>query len=83
MKTPRIPTPVLWIWNHTAAFIALALIVIAFVIGVRMGTTEEPTVTSHAHGHDNPSSGSASGDSDTQMYTCSMNPSVRLTDPDA
>jgi hypothetical protein len=54
MKTPRIPTPVRWIWNHTAAFIALALIVIAFVIGVRMGTTGEPTVTSHAHGHENP-----------------------------
>ena len=30
MKTPRIPTPVRWIWNHTAAFFALALIVIAY-----------------------------------------------------
>ena len=83
MKTPRIPTPVRWIWNHTAAFIALALIVIAFVIGVRMGTTGDPTVTSHAHGHENPSSDSDSGDNDPQMYTCSMHPSVRLPDPDA
>ncbi|HCT45701.1 MAG TPA: hypothetical protein DF699_10855, partial [Phycisphaerales bacterium] len=28
-------------------------------------------------------SGSGSGDTDPQMYTCSMHPSVRLTDPDA
>ena len=83
MKTPRIPTPVRWIWNHTAAFIALALIVIAFVIGVRMGTTEEHTVSSHAHGQENPTSDSDSGDTDPQMYTCSMHPSVRLPDPDA
>lgn len=83
MKTPRIPAPVRWIWNHTAALIALALIVIAFVIGVRMGTTQEPTVSSHAHNHDNPSSDSDSGDSEPTMYTCSMHPSVRLPDPDA
>lgn len=83
MKTPRIPEPLLWIWKRTAALIAMVLIVIAFVIGLRLGNTGESTVTSHAQGHANPSTDSDSGDTDPQMYTCSMHPSVRLPDPDA
>lgn len=82
MKTPRIPVPLLWIWKHTAAMVALVLIVIAFVVGLRLGNTNEPTVTSHTQDHASTSADSDSGDTDPQMYTCSMHPTVRLPDPD-
>lgn len=80
MKAPRIPTPVLWIWKRTAALIALVLIVIAFVIGLRLGNPDKPAVTSPTHTHAKAEDGS---DSTPKLYTCSMHPSVRLLDPDA
>ncbi|MBO6513013.1 MAG: efflux RND transporter periplasmic adaptor subunit [Phycisphaerales bacterium] len=87
MKSPRIPAPVLWIWNHTAAFVALVLIALAFIVGIRLGTTPDPTASPPSHAHENAGSVSDSGDmtsdSTPQMYTCSMHPSVRLPDPDA
>lgn len=80
MKAPRIPAPILWIWKHTAAFVALVLIVTAFIVGIRLGNSPESTANSAAHAHENTASDS---DSTPQMYTCSMHPSVRLPDPDA
>lgn len=83
MKAPRIPAPILWIWKHTAAFIALLLIAGAFLIGIRMGNPSEPSATPSTHTHENAGSVHATDDSAPQMYTCSMHPSVRLSDPDA
>lgn len=88
MKAPRIPAPILWIWKHTAAFIALTLIACAFILGIRMGNPPEPADSSTAHAHENAGSVSDSGGNDSsqdtpQMNTCSMHPSVRLSDPDA
>jgi membrane fusion protein, copper/silver efflux system len=83
MKVPRIPASAFLIWKHTSAFIALVLIVVAFIVGVRLGNPSQPTATSTQNGSQNASSDSGSNDSAPQMYTCSMHPSVRLPDPDA
>jgi len=65
------------IWKHTAALVAVLLILAALVIGYRIGRpAPEPTDTST-------SVQPASDDGAPQMYTCSMHPSVRLPDPDA
>ncbi len=68
-----------WIWNHTAAGIAVVMIVAALLIGYRIGRPgPEPvsdTVTAD-HNLDDDAS-------ERQVYTCSMHPSVRLPDPDA
>lgn len=82
MKTPRIPAPITCLWKHTAALIATVLIAFAFVIGLRLGNTGEPAVAYHAHDDAYPATDSDSGGKE-QMYTCSMHPSVRLTDPNA
>lgn len=69
-----------WLWEHVAAGVAVALILIALVIGYRIGKTgSEATseVISDPHDHTDTASG------DSQMYTCSMHPQVRLPDPDA
>lgn len=69
-----------WIWRHTAAGIAVVLIVAALIIGYQIGRpAAEPTVdvASEGHEHDDDAAG------EPQMYTCSMHPSVRLPDPRA
>jgi len=78
----RIRTTAEWLWKHASAAIALLLIVVALVIGYRIGSPNEnpasPSYESHAHAPVN-----ATGKSEPQMYTCSMHPSVRLPDPNA
>ncbi len=65
------------VWKHTAALVAVVLIIAALVIGYRLGRpAPEPTDESVA-------AQPASDDGAPQMYTCSMHPSVRLPDPDA
>jgi Cu(I)/Ag(I) efflux system membrane fusion protein len=65
------------IWKHTAALVAVLLILAALVIGYRIGRpAPEPTDASTTVQ-------SASDNGPPQMYTCSMHPSVRLPDPDA
>ena len=81
MKTTTIPAPVRWLWKHTAALVAVILIAIAFVIGLRLGNTGEPDTKHSSHDHMHASD--SSSNQDPQMYTCSMHPSVRLPDPDA
>lgn len=76
----RINRTLKWLWEHSAAGVAVALILIALVIGYRIGkpAPQPPSETiGGAHDHidtmtDQP-----------QMYTCSMHPQVRLPDPDA
>lgn len=67
-----------WIWKHTSAGIAVLLILLALVVGYRIGKpSAPPTPAAHdAHSHE-------PAGAEPQMYTCSMHPSVRLTDPDA
>lgn len=83
MKVPRITAPALWIWKHTSAVLALVLIVVAFIVGLRLGNPSQPTATSPHNGSENASTDSGSTDSESLIYTCSMHPSVRLPDPDA
>jgi Cu(I)/Ag(I) efflux system membrane fusion protein len=65
------------VWKHTAALVAVVLILAALVTGYRLGRpAPEPTDESVA-------AQPASDDGEPQMYTCSMHPSVRLPDPDA
>ena len=67
-----------WLWQHTAAGVALALIVLALLIGYWIGRpAPKPPSDEVAHEHEQPRSG------EQQMYTCVMHPSVRLPDPDA
>lgn len=77
MKVSRAATA--WLWKHTAAGIAVVLIIAALFAGYRMGRPDvrpAPGPVAGGHGDD--------GDpSEPQMYTCSMHPSVRLPDPDA
>jgi Cu(I)/Ag(I) efflux system membrane fusion protein len=75
----RLRVTIGWVWKHTAAGIAVVLIIAALVIGYRIGRpAPEPAIElaaeDHEHGEDT---------SQPQMYTCSMHPSVRLPDPDA
>lgn len=75
----RIRTALGWIWKHTAASVAVVLIVAALIIGYRIGRpAPDPASEMAAEAHDE------DGDmSQPQMYTCSMHPSVRLSDPRA
>lgn len=69
-----------WIWRHTAAAIAVALIGAALVVGYRLGRpAPEPAAATAPNGHDH----GAPSTSQAQMYTCSMHPSVRLPDANA
>lgn len=63
-------------WKHTAALIAVLLIITALVIGYRLGRpAPEPA--------DETAAVEPASSGEPQMYTCSMHPSVRLPDPDA
>jgi Cu(I)/Ag(I) efflux system membrane fusion protein len=75
-RTERLKRSLGWLWKHMAAGVAVALILAAFVIGYRIG---RPSVERAAPSHDQ----SGVVDTVTRVYTCSMHPSVRLTDPDA
>ncbi|MEZ6242111.1 MAG: efflux RND transporter periplasmic adaptor subunit [Phycisphaerales bacterium] len=68
-----------WVWRHAGAGIALALIVVALWVGFRIGSprSEAPDETPQAGGEAAQKAGGI------QYYTCSMHPSVRLTDPNA
>ena len=69
-----------WLWGHSAAGVAVALILIALVIGYRIGKPESQPASetiSGAHDHTDTKTGWP------QMYTCSMHPQVRLPDPEA
>ncbi|MCA9293157.1 MAG: efflux RND transporter periplasmic adaptor subunit [Phycisphaerales bacterium] len=63
------------VWRHSSAAVALLLIVGALLLGYRIGHPGSMERESHA---DTPSTSGG-----TQYYTCSMHPSVRLTDPKA
>lgn len=72
----RIKNAGAFIWKHTAALIAVILIIAALVIGYRLGRpAPEPT--------DETTTVQPASSGQPQMYTCSMHPSVRLPDPDA
>jgi len=68
-----------FIWKRMSAIVAVGLIALALLIGYRLGDGREPAsgptaeapAAAHAHGEE------------TTVYTCSMHPSVRVTDPDA
>lgn len=62
-----------WTWRHAGAGIALILIVLALIVGYRLGRPAAPAPA-----------GELIADSDEPAwYTCSMHPTVRLQDPDA
>ena len=81
-----------WIWSHISAGVALALIVVALMIGYRLGHSSSTSMTDmtdmsssnmEMDEHSDHDESEHTHSSATQMYTCSMHPSVRLTDPDA
>ncbi|MCA9299618.1 MAG: efflux RND transporter periplasmic adaptor subunit, partial [Phycisphaerales bacterium] len=64
------------IWRHVSALVAMLLIVVAFVVGYRIGRpAPEPDP--------GPGSTLIADAGGPRLYTCSMHPSVRLPDPDA
>ncbi len=67
-----------WTMRHAGAGIALALIVLALVVGFSVGRSAAPAESGEAAGE-----AYADGSGAPTMYTCSMHPSVRLPDPDA
>ena len=69
-----------WFWKHTAAGIAVVVVLAALIIGYQIGRpAPEPLSEIADSGHDH--GGAESGE--PQMYTCSMHPAVRLPDPEA
>lgn len=71
-----------WIWGKSSALVALLLILIAFVIGYRLASPDAHAPGAQGadpHAHD----AHLAADAPVQYYTCSMHPSVRLTDPNA
>ncbi len=71
-----------WLWSSVAAFVALVAIVVAFVVGSRMGYRSDATPNDHSD--EDRVTSSAEGDGDRiALYTCSMHPQVQLPDPDA
>ena len=72
----RAQTGLLWIWKHVAAAVALVLIVLALIVGYKLGSPPpEPDAEVVGEPHDH--------GGEPQVYTCSMHPTVRLTDPNA
>ena len=75
----RLRAAIGWVWKHTAAGIAVVLIIAALIIGYRIGRpAPEPATEAASETHDH-----SEDAGQTQMYTCSMHPSVRLPDPKA
>ncbi|RNC80996.1 MAG: DUF3347 domain-containing protein [Phycisphaera sp.] len=64
-------------WKHTAAGVAVILIIAALVIGYRFGRPAPEPEPEVAEVDSEAPSG------EPQLYTCSMHPSVRLPDPNA
>lgn len=67
------------VWTHASAGVALLLIIGALVLGYRMGNNGAPPPAAQPAAHEHADEHEPA----TQYYTCSMHPSVRLTDPDA
>lgn len=71
-----------WLWARISAVVVIALIFGALALGWSLGKSSSaparPTVADEHAGH-----GPVIFDAEIQYYTCSMHPSVRLTDPDA
>ncbi len=71
-----------WLWARTSAAVAVALIFGALALGWSLGRSSSaparPAVADEHADH-----GPAVFNAENQYYTCSMHPSVRLTDPDA
>src|SRR5690606_24238068 len=65
-----------WLWQHTAAGLALILIVLALLIGYQLGAPPK-------RAEETAGAPALTAGGEPQMYTCSMHPSVRLPDPDA
>lgn len=65
------------VWKHTAALVAVLLILAALFIGYQIGRPAPEPADDSARGEPAADPGSP------QLYTCSMHPSVRLPDPDA
>lgn len=77
MMSARPPVPVVSMLKNAGAIIALVLVVLAFLVGLRIGASSpSPSSDAHKHTHDD-------RDGQPRVYTCSMHPSVRLNDPDA
>ena len=79
-SSARMTGLVRWLWKHIAAGVAVVLIVAALVLGYRIGRPASAPVDaslalSQEHGEHEAGT--------VRMYTCSMHPSVRLTDPNA
>lgn len=67
-----------WLWKHTAALVAVLLIIAALYIGYRLGAPESAPPDAAAS-----TPVDTDRDAEPQMYTCSMHPTVRLPDADA
>ena len=83
-KLVRTRAVLAWVWRRAAAWVTLALILLALLVGFRVGQSVSPPAPDHAIGgagdvHD----AHREHDNAGVMYTCSMHPSVRLPDPDA
>lgn len=78
----RVRSVLSWIWVRAAAGVAVLLILIAFMIGQRAGRGPEASSVEVAENHENHEDAENS-DEPVQMYTCSMHPTVRLSDPNA
>ena len=66
-----------WVWQRVAALVAVALILLALYVGYWVGGSG-----ASGSAHETAPSGESTGGR-VQYYTCSMHPSVRLTDPKA
>jgi Cu(I)/Ag(I) efflux system membrane fusion protein len=67
-----------WCWRHVSATVAVLLIGVALYAGYRLGAPGRATT------HPEPQPDQAKSHADQPAwYTCSMHPSVRLSDPDA
>ncbi len=67
-----------WCWRHVSATVAVLLIGVALYAGYRLGAPERT-----AHQPEPQPDHAPSRAEQPAWYTCSMHPSVRLSDPDA
>ncbi|MFW5653458.1 MAG: efflux RND transporter periplasmic adaptor subunit, partial [Planctomycetota bacterium] len=75
----RVSSVARFMWSHTAAIIAIALIAGAFYVGLETGRPPAPEQEADDQAAD--AGGTAGGAK--QFFTCSMHPSVRLPNPEA
>ncbi len=77
-KSSKFQSMIGWVWNHISASVALVLIVGALMLGYSIGQLAETVAGGSVVEHDHDAEQAAGVD-----YTCSMHPSVRLSDGDA